>query len=279
MSHSGCSVIIVTHNSEQFLAKVLHALEEQTTQPAQVLLVDSGSQNLSYLYEARTTLPIKVIEVGRNVGFCAANNIGMENLHPSSDTVFFLNPDAFPFSDFIEKATSYIREHSDCAAITGKTFGYDILADKPSGVYDTTGIFQTWYGKWYDRAQGRQIGGSEYNIPSRVPAICGAVFFARRAAIEQVLINRREVFDESFYMYKEDVDLSLRLRKSGWKLIYHPNLCAYHCRGWSQNRRDMSRQVRLCSAKNELRLQWREKKMCGLCYSFAKYTAVKCLDL
>lgn len=280
MSFCKCSVIIVTYNSERFLKKVLDALEKQTVKPREILLVDSGSKDLSYLYNTHSNLPIKVIEAEKNIGFCKANNVGMEYVSPSSSMIFFLNPDAFPFPDFIEKASSFLEnpKNADCAAVTGKTFGYDILADKPSASYDTTGIFQTWYGKWYDRGQGQPIRDSEYNTISNLPAICGAVFFARKDALQKVLLNHREVFDERFYMYKEDVDLSLRLRKSGWKLIYHPDLQAYHCRGWSKNRRLMARNIRLCSARNELRIQWREKNLCGLFYSLAKYAAVKYLN-
>lgn len=157
--------------------------------------------------------------------------------------------------------------------------GYDIVFNKPSGRYDTTGIFQSWYGKWYDRAQGSAVEEQVYDRFEDLPAICGALFFCRRAAIEQVLLNRREIFDERFYMYKEDIDLSLRLRKAGWRLTYHPEMLSYHCRGWSKNRQQVPRRFRLYSAKNELRLQIREKHCCGVIYSLAKYAAVKLLNL
>lgn len=278
---SNCSVILVTHNSEPFLAKSLDALQRQTLKPKEVILIDSGSTNTDYIQNLSYDFPIKVVFGEPECGFCAGNNLGYEHLNPASKYVFFLNPDAFAGETFIEQASSYLDSplNQKCGAITGTTYGYDISLDLPTGKYDSTGIFPVWYGKWIDRAKGKVIDSKLFQAIEEIPAICGAVFFCRKEALDSILIRNREVFDEQFYMYKEDIDLSIRLRKKGWKLIFNPNIYAYHCRGWSQTRSKIPRLYRLCSAKNELKIHLRQKSIPGVVYSSVKYLAVKCFNI
>src|SRR5262249_10125234 len=158
--------------------------------------------------------------------FCRGNNIGMEYVSIATQYIFFLNPDAFLNPDFLEMAIQFMEQpvNQSCGAVTGTTLGYDITQNKPTGKYDTTGVFRKWYGKWYDRGQGGKQQSSLYQSQEFLPAICGAVFFCRKKALDDVKLRGNEVFDPSFYMYKEDIDLSLRLRQKGWDLIFLPHL-------------------------------------------------------
>ena len=83
-------------------------------------------------------------------------------------------------------------ENSHVGALTGKVLGYDIDAGKPTGRYDSTGIFHKWYGKWYDRGQGEYVEQELYNNEESVPAICGAVFFCRKSALDTILLRGKE---------------------------------------------------------------------------------------
>lgn len=266
-----CSVIIVTHNSERFLPKAMQALEQQTRPADQIIIVDSGSQDSNYLKPYKD-----VIFAPRDCGFCVGNNIGFQ--HAKSDYVFLVNPDLFLSPSYIQDAIAYLESHPQCGALTGTTLGYDIEADRPTGRYDSTGVFSTWYGRWYDRGQGDQHNPTLYQTIEEIPAICGAVFFCRKKALDQVLVNKKEILDSSFYMYKEDIDLSLRLRKKGWKLQFVPHLIAHHCRGWSSDRSKMPRWCRLCSAQNELRIHYKMRSPHKCFYSSLKWAAVQWLN-
>ncbi len=76
------------------------------------------------------------------------------------------------------------------------------------------------------------------------------------------------VFDPNFFMYKEDIDLSLRLRAKGWRLMLWPKLLCYHGRGW-QGRRRMPMNTKYLSSRNELRLCLRYR-LWGLPYTIFK---------
>lgn len=270
-----CSVIIVTHNSELHLPKAMAALRRQTRRADQIILVDSGSKDTSYLspYADEAT----VVYAKKDIGFCKGNNIGFQHVPKECDYLFLVNPDLFLTEDYLEKAIAFMEQPSQkrCAAITGTTLGYDIRSDQPTGLYDTTGVFSTWYGRWYDRGQGQIAQTDLYQQVEEIPAICGAVFFCRRLALDEVLLRGCEILDNTFYMYKEDIDLSLRLRRKSWKIQFVPYLKAYHCRGWTCDRSKMPRWCRLCSARNEWRIHWRAGSPHKIFYSGLKWAAVK----
>lgn len=275
-----CSVIIKTHNSERYLAKAVASLKSQTRLPDQIIIVDSASKHPEYLKPFQQDPRIKVIVERADIGFCRGNNLGVDYAIKQSDFILFLNPDAFLTPTFIEQALRVMNEsaNQDVAILTGALLGYDIEADQPTGRYDSTGVFRKWYGQWYDRYQGLATSQIHLQSTEEVPAICGALMFCRTQALKKVLLRDREVFDNTFYMYKEDIDLSLRLKKAGWRLLFDPRLAAYHCRGWNADRTKMPRQYRLYSAKNELRIHMRYPSPCVV-YSLAKYLSVRFLNL
>lgn len=280
MPFSECSIIIVTHNSELYIEKAIESLQAQTAPPSQVLIVDSGSANSSYLEKYAALENTEILLEKKDVGFCRANNLAMKKVPAAIKYVLFLNPDAILEPDFLQKAVEYMENpiNSRVGAITGTILGYDIQANQPTGRYDSTGIFHTWYGRWYDRGQGELCNPQLYRQEESIPAICGAVYFSRKNALESIWLRDQEVFDNTFYMYKDDIDLSLRLRKDGWEIKFIPTLKAYHCRGWSPNRKKMPKKSRLFSAKNELRIHLRTRSPVPIGYSLCKYAAVTLFD-
>lgn len=262
-------VIIVTHNSEKSIDQTLSALERQTLAPTEKIIVDSGSSETHYLRQYRS-LEICLMP---NIGFSAANNLAVSALDPSIDYILFLNPDVILPDDFLEKAVHWMERRAEVAALSGPLLGWNLEEARPTGRIDSTGIFTTWYGRWYDRGQGKAVRGHRYTQEEAVPALCGALLFCRKKALPD------PVFDEKFFCYKEDIDLSLRLRKAGWKLYYVPDLIAYHARGWSTSRQKMPRSSRLMSAQNELRLHLKGYNPIKIGYSFLKLIGVKLFDL
>jgi len=265
-----CAVVIVTYDSERFITKAMHALKDQTRAADQIVIVDSGSKDPSYL--TPLARDAKVLLGGQDIGFCAANNLGVLEVDLRTDYVLFLNPDTFLSPIFLEKALDFMEQRVECAALTGITYGYDIDRDEPTGLYDSTGIFRTWYGRWFDRAQNERVVKGRFSKAESVPAICGALLLCRKSMLPS------KVFDPKLFMYKEDVDLCLRLRKEGHTLFFVPDLSAYHCRGWKSRNR-MARRWRLLSARNGLIVAWRERSFVALIYRFLQYVVVKVLNV
>ncbi len=277
---SSCAVIIVTYNSQMYLQKCLSCLKNQTLPPAQIIVIDSGSNVCEYKHLEKEYPNLRFYQSRTNVGFCKGNNIGLSLVKEEIKYVLFLNPDAFLTTDFIEKAEDYLEKEDQqkTAAISGLLMGYDILKDHPTGKIDSTGIFRKWYGNWYDRGQGNTYEKHQFVQEESVPALCGALMFCRKQALFSVLISPNEVWDNSFFMYKEDIDLSLRLRRKKWNLKILPHLTAYHCRGWQADRQKTPKNLRLLSAKNEIKIFARIHSPCVV-YSSLKYLCVKLFNL
>jgi GT2 family glycosyltransferase len=267
------SAIIVSHNSDLVLSRCLDALARQTFAVAEIIVVDCDSDDCRYLLPIMAREGVTLVETG-NVGFSRANNIGMGLVSPQTDFVLFLNPDTFLSPDFVEAALSICRDNPLAGMISGKLRGYDIGQNAPTGRLDSTGIFRKWYGRWFDRGQGEQDRG-QYESQALVPALCGALLFCRMTALQTLC---GPVFDPDFFLYKEDVELSLRMRKAGWQLFYHPGLMAYHCRGWNQQRKAMALELRCMAAVSEI-LLYKKHPSPYILWAWFKYLLVRFLHL
>lgn len=264
-------VIIVTFNSQLVIKRCIDAIMAQSRIPDVVVVVDNNSSDRSYLGFLAELSNCKLQLRPDNDGFCRGNNLGLGDVS-SCDYVVFLNPDAFLEKSFIEQAIAIMENpaNSTVGALSGALIGFDVAAGVPSGKWDSAGISQTWYGKWYDRRQGSAYVAEidEPNSVEDVPALCGALMFCRRTALQGVLLRGSEVFDETFFMYKEDIDLSLRLRRKGWRVGFCRSIYCYHGRGW-KSRAKMSSLSKYLSARNELRVCFRNRGK-GLLYSSLK---------
>lgn len=266
-------VIIVTHNSSNVISPCLQALADQSHAAHSITIVDSGSDDTAYLGSIHQE-KVVVIQT-ENVGFAQANNIGFQSLSPAKDDiVVFLNPDAFLHENAVAEILKVFKNHTHAGCVTGKLLGYDLKAHKRNGLLDSTGIFRKWYGRWYDRGQG-QVDRGLYDKEEEVPAICGALMCCTMQALTAY---KGVIFDPSFFLYKEDIELSLRIRRNGWALLYSPKIIAAHCRGWSEKRGSVSYPKRLSSAENEVKLYCRHPSL-YMVWALAKYFAVRLLRL
>ena len=284
MTSSTCAghavaVVIVTYNSAPVLGMCLDSLQRQTRAANLIVIVDNNSQPSGYLDRVPSTTALEVLRNSRNDGFCGGNNTGY-GLARTCEYVLFLNPDAFLSPSFLEEALQWMArpENAQVGCLTGTLLRFDVGAARPTGLIDSTGIFQKWYGKWYDRGQGTQWVApppDEARLED-LPAACGALMFCRTQALEEITLGKQQVFDDRFFMYKEDIDLSLRLRARGWRIVYRPDLLCHHGRGW-QGRGRMPYRFRYISARNELRVCWRNS-LKGLPYSLLKFMYVATLE-
>ena len=241
------TVIIVLHNSDDVVFKCISALRNIG---CDLILVDSGSSKKEYLSVLEEMPEIKLIR-RPNVGFGAANNIGFAASLSTSKYILFLNPDCFVDQHVLEKLLALM----DCpdwlsvAVVSPRLDGFSLKDNTPTGLIDSCGIDFTWWGKFYDIFQGSLIS-IDTSSTREVNGLSGAFMLCRRSALNESLVNGK-VWDERYFMYKEDIDLSLRVRASDAKLMMVGELSAYHCRGWNPVRKNMNAKSILYSLKSE----------------------------
>lgn len=278
------SVIIVTHNSQEVLPRCVQILEQQSQQQrirTEIVIVDSGSEDVSYL-DTYGEIPNITVLLKENVGFSRANNAGYQAVSPRAKYILFLNPDAFVTENSLYKALEFLteKENEKIGCVGARLLGFDRKSGVPTNLLDSTGVFRKWYGRWYDRCQGEKETG-QYTLPEDVPALCGAFLFCRQTMLAQLASDfpsGKAVFDHDFFLYKEDIELCLRIRKAGWRIVYHPEIQVHHCRGWRKNRQRISYQQRLTAAKSELLLYTKHPSPYIL-WALFKYLSVRWLKI
>lgn len=222
------SVVVVNHNGRHLLADCLGKLMELEGQWHEVLVVDNASDDGS-VEMMRTSFPrVRCIELPANLGFGVANNRGAAQ--SSGELLLFLNSDAWLSADALPRLVAAFDDPK--LALVAPQLVY------PDGALQftwapTTGVFGEALQMLRNRFEAKPWA---HRLPPRwLRPLLGpgwltaACWLMRRDAFEAV-----DGFDEAMFLYFEDVDLSLRLRRRGWKLRLVPQAKAVHIKGGSQ---------------------------------------------
>jgi GT2 family glycosyltransferase len=212
---SSIAVVVVNWNSGQFLEKCLQNLRSQTLLPARVLVVDNASTDGSMdgLEQRFPDWQFKRLE--KNTGFAAANNLAV-NQATDCDWIAFLNPDAFARPDWLEKLMQAVEQFPDVKMFGSHMCGYE------NDLVDGTGDILHVSGVAWRRDHGMK--SAEINRKSgEIFSPCAAASLISRDAFLEV-----GGFDENFFCYNEDVDLSFRLRLIGHRCIYVSDAVVEH---------------------------------------------------
>jgi GT2 family glycosyltransferase len=221
------SIIIIHYKTKSLLKSCIEPLFAQTYKDLEIIFIDNDSGDGSPEYVRSEWPSVKVVANKENTGYAGAGNQGIEISR--GEYVFITNPDIILEEDYFEKAVAKMQKEPHVAALTGKVLQYDFNTEKPTGLIDTTGLKMFRSRRVIDRGQGEKDQG-QYDAEEYVFGVSGACPLYRREALEDVKISG-EYLDNDFFMYKEDVDLSWRFGKFGWKSLYYPSIVAYHGRG------------------------------------------------
>jgi GT2 family glycosyltransferase len=204
---------------------------------------------------------VRLLELPHQAGFTKAINSGIEAT--TGELVFFANSDLFIADGYIDEMVSFFERRPSAACATGKILRYELDGDRETDLIDTTGHVIGRNRRIADRGENQKDIG-QYEHEEEVFGVSGAALVVRREALESVKV-RGEYLDESFHMYKDDVDLCWRLRLAGWECWYVPSAVAYHgrtshglsrtsylsaVRAFHENEKRKPRYVRMNSMRN-----------------------------
>jgi GT2 family glycosyltransferase len=202
------SVIVVTYDSAAAVARCMPRLAEQLAPGDELIVVDNASRD-GTLEAVQTAAPgARVLAQPRNLGFAAGANTGAAAA--AGDLLLFLNPDAEPAPGFVEAIRGPARDDRGWAAWMGLvTMDGGTRINTSGGVIHFTGI------AWSGEAQ-RPIAAAPPG-PAEVAFLSGTCLAVPRSAWERLC-----GFPEAFFMYCEDVDVSLRARLTGGRMGIEP---------------------------------------------------------
>lgn len=235
------SVIIVSFNVREYLKKclisVFRAAESVETE---IFVVDNNSTDGSGDMVKNEFPEVKLILNIKNSGFSTANNQAVKKA--SGSYVLFLNPDTIVEADAFSKCIGFMAVHSDAGAIGVKMINGEgrylpeskrAFPEPLTAFFKTFGLSAVFPGsQFFNRYYLTNI---DENETAPAEAISGAFMFTRMEAL-----GMAGLFDEDYFMYGEDIDLSYRLSRMGFTNYYFPEVSIIHFKGKSTPRNKYS---------------------------------------
>jgi GT2 family glycosyltransferase len=209
------SVVIVNYNGREYLGELLESLARQVRPADEVIVVDNASNDGSVDYLQQNCPGVKIIELQDNVGFAEGNNIGAANA--CGEYIALLNNDTVVNEWWLGELVRTLESDGQIGAVVPKIYrahSYPKL-DCAGAEFNNLGF------SWGRGANQVDLG--QFEMSEEVPALTGCSVLLRRSALED-----DPVFDGNFFMYYEELDLSLRLRGRGYSIVYVPTAIVQH---------------------------------------------------
>jgi GT2 family glycosyltransferase len=218
------TVIIPNWNGERFLSTCLASLREQTFKDFDVVLVDNGSTDGSVAFAGHNFPEVRVLSLGENKGFSAGVNAGIRASR--AEYVALLNNDTETDSGWLEVLVRAAEAHPEAGSFASKLVDFD-----DRRMLDGAGDALRLSGLPYRLGHGEPDRG-QYDRTTFVLSACAAAALYRRSMLDEV-----GLFDEDFFAYCEDGDLSMRAQLAGYRCLYVPEAVVYHLGSASTGKR------------------------------------------
>lgn len=240
------SVVIINWNTRQLLDECLASIYRETKDiDFEIFVVDNASSDRSAEMVREKYLPaeltgatapqrsegmamdreagpaVRLIENKENCGFAAANNQALREA--KGNYILILNPDTIIKNNAINKALDILSKRPEIGILGPKTYNNDgtiqktvrrdptisvglLIAAKLQRIFPSARALKNYYYRGFD-----------YSREAYVPQIQGSFMLIRRAVLDKI-----GFFDERFFIWFEEVDLCLRAKAAGWKILYSP---------------------------------------------------------
>mgnify|MGYP000922670578 CR=1 FL=1 len=223
------AIIVLNWNGADDALNCVESLQQQTLRP-EIIIVDNNSSDDSverfedHVKSQKKDAPI-LIKNSQNLGFAGGINTGLVYAKEHNfEYIGVLNPDAIADKHWLKSLYTELTSHPSAGIATG------LLLRRDGNTIDTSGDFYTTWGLPGPRNRDEPT----VNAPNQPGEIFGAT--GGGALYRTAMLNDIGLFDEDFFMYYEDVDLSFRAQLAGWKVRYTPKAIAYHKVGASSQK-------------------------------------------
>lgn len=228
------SVVIVNYNVKYFLEQCLISVYNAAKDiDTEVFVVDNASADGS-CQMVRDRFPlVKLIENTENHGFSYANNQALRLA--KGEFVLILNPDTVVEENTFSKCIEFMRERPEAGSLSVKMIdgkGKFLPESKRSLPSPSVSFYKIFgFSRLFPRSKTfarYHLGHLNPDEVNEIEILPGAFMFIRKTALDKA-----GLFDESFFMYGEDIDLSYRIIKSGFNNYYFPKTTIIHYKGES----------------------------------------------
>lgn len=228
------TVIILSYNVRYLLESCLESVETAMRRiQGEILVVDNASSDES-VEMVRSRFPeVRILANDQNIGFAKANNLAIKQAR--GKYVLILNPDTLVHEGALRACLDYLESEADVAAAGVRMTDHAgrFLRESKRGfpglwpsIWKLSGFSRLMPG--HAKINHYYLGHLDEAGIHPVEVLTGAFMMVKKTVLEEV-----GGFDERFFMYGEDIDLSFRIRKLGYRLIYLGGQSIVHLKGRS----------------------------------------------
>ncbi len=224
------SAVIVSYNTCDALVACVSSLEREVTVPFEVIVVDNASADQSAEAVELIHPLVRVVKNNENRGFAVGCNQGLRLSR--APYALLINSDAEVRAGAVEALVGILDAQPGIALVGPRTLHADGTVQLSFGPDLTP--WNEWRQRRFVRGIRRRDAATLRAAQRRASQehepdwLSGSCLLARRSALESV-----SLLDEQFFLYEEDVDLCLRLRKAGWRIVFTPRAEVVHRLGAS----------------------------------------------
>ncbi|MCI0358016.1 MAG: glycosyltransferase family 2 protein [Planctomycetaceae bacterium] len=208
------SIVVVNTNELHHLRRCLPALDRQRYPQIEIIVVDNASTDGSVAWIEEHFPHVRIVRNERNLGYAGANNVGFEQAR--GELIAVLNPDTEVDPDWLAEIAQALESNPRAGLATPKI----VQMDRPERI-NACGNDVTFTGLTFCR--GLDQPAQAYDVADAVAAVSGAAFVIRKQVLDEI-----GPFDESFFVYFEDTDLSLRAILAGYECLFVPRAIVRH---------------------------------------------------
>lgn len=219
MTNPKVFIIILNWNGKEDTIACLESLKTLTYGNAVQVMVDNASSDGTADAVRVQFSSVEVIANQANLRFAGGNNVGIEYaLRNSADYILLLNNDTVVAPTFLSELVQAAEQDPRIGIAGPKIYYYG----EPKRIWFAGGKVEYWKG-WVSHIGIRETDKGQYDTPRDVDYLTGCCMLVKREVIERI-----GKLDESFFIYGEDADWSLRAARAGYRLRYVPSSMIWH---------------------------------------------------
>ena len=203
-------------------AECVRSLLKMTVKDYEIIVVDNGSKDGSVEYLRGQFPELTILSQDHNLGFAAGCNVGIKlAMERGAKYVLPLNNDTIVDADFLKELEHVAEEHAQAAMVSPKIYFWDL----PDRLWWAGGKFSLWTG--IAKHLGRkELDSGQFGGNMEIDWATGCAVLMKCD-----VLRKTGLFDELFFGNGEDLDLSLRIRKAGYRIWYAPKAKLWHKEG------------------------------------------------
>lgn len=230
MKNKKVAVIILNWNGISFLGDCFNAVYSQTYKNFDVYLVDNGSMDSSIDFVRNNFSKVKIIALEYNTGFARGNNIGIKEAFKDAEVNYIacLNNDTIVSNKWLEELVKTAEKKIIIGAVSSKAYFTDKITIQNAGLEFSNTV-------QINKKGGVSIGFGLTDLEApellkdiEIFAPGGVAPLYKREVLEKIIKRDKEIFDEDFFAYVEDLDIGFRIRSMGYECYLSANAKLIH---------------------------------------------------